>query len=56
MDLTGVSFWHVILAITRKWEDSNKNGVKIHKGTPYYFFVGELSLGWKQGSSICIFI
>jgi hypothetical protein len=36
-DMTGISFWQAILEITKKWENSNINGVKIHKGTPYYF-------------------
>jgi hypothetical protein len=36
-DITGISYWHEILEITKKWEDSNELGIKIHKGTPYYF-------------------
>jgi hypothetical protein len=36
-DMLGILLWHEVLRIVENWENSNTNGTKIHKGTPYYF-------------------
>lgn len=36
-DIIGVLLWQNVLEITKKWEDSVGGGIRIHKGTLYYF-------------------
>ena len=33
--IVGIGFWQRILSIAKRWEE--KNNIKIHKGTPYFF-------------------